>query len=196
MLLLMIENENIYLADPDVGLMLEFQKGHTDSFEQLMDKHYKSVFNFIYRLVGNKETAEEVSQEVFVKIYDQAHNYKPKSTFKTWMYVIAKNMSFNELRKRKYRDLGPMLDENIVDHSSDARPEDSFLETEAADAVKTAIQALPEKQKIAIILRRYEELSYQEIAEQLKTTEKAVKSLLNRAKESLREKLATFVQNN
>jgi RNA polymerase sigma-70 factor (ECF subfamily) len=196
MLLLIIDDQNIYLTDPDVGLMLEFQKGDHTSFEQLMDKHYKSVLNFIYRLVGNKETAEEITQEVFVKIYDQVHSYKPRSTFKTWMYIIAKNMSFNELRKGKFRYLDATIDETNVDTRADDRPEENSLQNEVIAAVQAAIQALPEKQRIATILRRYEDLSYQEIAAQLKISEKAVKSLLNRAKESLREKLARFVDSN
>lgn len=168
----MIDDENIYLADPDVGLMLKFQRGDSASFEQLMDKYYSQILNFIYRLVANKEHAEELTQEVFVKIYEYSNKYQPKSTFKTWVYVIAKNLSLNELRRGRYHDDGTVVEGDEIDHDISTRPEDQYLQNELVAAVKAAIQELPENQRMAVILRRYQDLSYEEIAAALKTSEK------------------------
>jgi len=176
--------------------MLAFQKGDQQSFEKLMEKYYPSILNFIYRLVGNKEHAEELTQEVFLKIYEHANKYQPKSTFKTWTYVIAKNLSLNELRRGKLHDKGTIVEGDEIDHKLTGRPEEHCLQDETVEAVKAAIQELPEKQRMAIVLRRYQELSYEEIAVALKLSEKAVKSLLNRAKVSLKDKLAKFVKTN
>ena len=194
MFFLLIDEGNIYLSDPDVGLMLHFQKGNYESFEQLMDKHYKSVLNFIYRIIGNIEQAEELTQEVFIKIYDQGKKYRPQATFKTWLYVIAKNLSLNEIRKNKYLDTRVIIDDTEVDPAVQNQPDELASQQELADAVRVAIQQLPETQRLAVVLRRYEDLSYAEIATQLRTTEKAVKSLLHRAMTSLEKKLERFVQ--
>ncbi len=193
MLFLVIDDNNIYLSDPDVGLMLQFQKGNSTSFEQLMEKYYSPILNFIYRMVGNKEHAEDITQEVFVKIHENINNYQPRSTFKTWVYVIAKNLSLNELRRGKYQDKDVIIEGDEVDHDLSRRPEDQYIKDETVEAVKAAIQELPENQRLAVVLRRYQDLSYEEIAAALKTSEKAVKSLLNRAKENLRVKLEKFV---
>lgn len=176
--------------------MLSFQKGQNDSFEQLMHKYYSSILNFIYRMIGSEETAEELTQEVFTKIYEHVNKYKPQSTFKTWIYVIAKNLTLNELRRSRNKTKEEIFEGDEIDHKSENRPEEQYEQSELALAVKTAIQTLPENQRIATILRRYEDLAYEDIAKTMNVSEKAVKSLLNRAKESLKIKLSKFVDNN
>ncbi|MFQ5687467.1 MAG: RNA polymerase sigma factor, partial [Candidatus Scalindua sp.] len=96
------EKQQTYLADIDVQLMLEFQKGDKVSFEKLMDKYYKRVMNLVYRFVGDKDIAEDLTQDVFIKVYNNAHIYKPKAKFQTWLYQITKNTCLNELRRRKH----------------------------------------------------------------------------------------------
>ena len=181
--------------------MLEFQKGNKTSFEKLMEKHYKRILNLIYRFVGNNEIAEDLTQEVFIKVYKSAASYKPQAKFHTWLYQIAKNVSLNELRKHKRQAVSleetfETEDGELIKQVADtkiANPHEDALQKETIEIVKEAIDALPENQRLAVILRRYENLSYEDIAKTMNCSLKAVKSLLNRAKENLKEKLSPFV---
>ncbi len=189
---------NPYLSDPDVHLMLEFQGGDKASFEALMHKYYPRLLNFIYRFVGNAELAEDLTQEVFLKVYRAAAGYRPESKFQTWVYTIAKNISLNELRHHRKTPLsidepfqsedGPV--ERQVEDTQTPRADEQMLHAETAAAVRAAIDSLPENQRMAVILRRYEQFSYEEIAQTMRMSGKAVKSLLSRAKENLKNKLA------
>ena len=195
-------DDNPYLFDPDVQLMLAFQKGHRASFEILLVKFYPRVLNFIYRYIGNRHTAEELTQEVFLKVYNHCAHYRPESRFQTWVYTIAKNVSLNELRRNKQTILS--LDEPV-------RGEDGTMQRQIADSqavgadeelmtqetvlmIKKAIDVLPENQRMAVILRRYENFSYEEIARTMDLSMEAVKSLLSRAKENLKVSLAHVVK--
>lgn len=194
--------ENAYLADPDVLLMLEFQKGDKASFEKLMEKHYRHVLNFIYRFVGQAEIAEDLTQEVFVKVYKNAGGYRAEAKFQTWLYQIAKNISLNELRRHKR----PMISLDETFETKDGRVSREFADTkipsptqaifqkETFEIIQKAIGSLPENQRMAVILRRYENLSYEEIAAAMGCSLKAVKSLLNRAKENLKVQLSPFIK--
>lgn len=188
---------NPYLADPDVRLMLEFKQGEQASFEKLMHKYHPALLNFIYRFVGNPQTAEDLTQEVFLRVYDKASSYQPQSKFQTWIFTIAKHLSLNELRRSKKR--GVSLDEPLVleegsavrqvaDEHSEC-PDEAVSRKETVAAVRAAIEALPENQRMAVILRRYEKFSYEDIARTMGLSVKAVKSLLSRAKENLKNKL-------
>ncbi len=186
-----------YLSDPDVILMLEFKEGNKDSFEKLMGKYFPRILNFIFRFVKNREAAEDLTQEVFMKVYYSVSSYYPKAKFKTWLYTIARNVSLNEMRKHKQRMVS--LDETLssregvmqrqVADETVVRPDESMVRQEMADVVRAAIESLPENQRIAVVLRRYEQFSYDEIAKTMDTSLKAVKSLLSRAKENLKNKL-------
>ncbi len=188
---------NPYLSDPDVCLMLEFQRGDQASFEALMHKYYPRLLNFIHRFVGQREIAEDLTQEVFMKVYQAVSAYRPQSKFQTWIYTIAKNISLNELRRNRGSVVS--LDEPFssqegelkrdVEDPSGARPDEDLLRQETMRAVRQAIHALPENQRMAVILRRYEQFSYEEIAQTMRVSVEAVKSLLSRAKENLKEKL-------
>ncbi|MBU0469004.1 MAG: sigma-70 family RNA polymerase sigma factor [Candidatus Omnitrophica bacterium] len=191
-----------YLDDPDAKLMLKFKEEEDPSaFEELMRKNFSRIMNFIYRFVADRELAEDLTQEVFIKIYNSASNYYPRSKFKTWAFTIARNISLNELRKNKGQVVS--LDKPFkhgeddmslqVEDKTVSKPDDEIIKEELVDAVGKAINELPANQRTAILLIRYEGFSYEEIARTMNTTVSAVKSLLSRARETLKEKLADIV---
>ena len=180
--------------------MLELKRGDRSAFEALMRKYYPRILNFIYRFISNRQIAEDLSQDVFMKVYKSAWRYRPRSQFQTWLYTIAKNVCLNELRRK--RNLMVSLDEThefgeselrkeIADSGSD--PDQDLLQKEKATLIQAAINDLPENQRVAVILKRYENFSYTQIAATLNITDKAVKSLLSRAKGNLKNKLEKIV---
>ncbi len=182
--------------------MLEFKAGDKAAFEKLMRKYYPRILNFIYRFMGNRTVAEDLTQEVFMRIYKAAAAYKPRSLLQTWIYVIAKNVCLNEMRRKK--DFVVSLDDrpNLSEGSYDREPQDSstpspdaeLMQKERKSIIKSAIDSLPPNQRIAVILRRYDDFSYDQIARTLNISNKAVKSLLNRAKENLKVRLADMIK--
>lgn len=191
-----------YLSDPDVRLMLKFKEGDKAAFGELLDKYHKRVINFIYRMVQDRDEADDLAQEVFVRVYKSAASYLPRAKFSTWIYRITKNLCLNELRRRKKRFVS--LDETISTDEGEVKREVAdpnaatpFQDTskhELQELVKEAIESLPANQRMAVILRRYEQLSYEDIAQALECSVSAVKSLLNRAKDSLKEKLTPYFE--
>ena len=191
-------SQSPYFSDPDAQLMLEFLGGDKASFEKLMRKYYPRILNFIYRYVGIREIAEDLTQEVFIKVYHNARSYVPKAKFSTWLFTVARNVSLNELRSHKRKTVS--MDESLETGENEVRPQwqdlaasdpsEDLAAKERASMVREAVARLPENQRVAVLLRRYEDFSYQEISQTMKISEKAVKSLLNRAKESLRNKLS------
>ena len=187
-----------YTLDPDVVLMLEFQKGDPRSFEKLMRKYYPRVINFIYRYGLNRHASEDLAQEIFLKIHQMGPSYNPKAKFQTLLYTIVRNSALNVIRnERKYAvsldeeigsDEGAIVKETADDRS--ASPLETMLDQEKAERIQAVINELPENQRSAVLLRRYEEMSYEEIAQSLNCSVKAVKSLLNRAKETLKVRLS------
>ena len=186
-----------YSNDPDVQAMLAFQQGDKRAFEQLMIKYFPRVLNFIFRYVGDKAVAEDLTQEVFIQVYKSSSRYKVQSKWSTWLFTIAKNLSLNELRKRRIKiqsldsthDTGDGHVQVQLADSDQLDPAAQMLKKEKNRLIRQAILDLPENQKTAVLLRRYEQFSYDQIAEVMNTTPKAVKSLLNRAKENLRTSL-------
>ena len=181
--------------DRDAELMLRFKAGDRGAFEALFDHHCASLVNFAYRFVRSREVAEELAQEVFLRVYDSAAGYRPKAKFTTWLYRIATNLCLNEVRRPRFRaahesldgpgpvdsDAGPI---ELADQSSVSA--DVVLQRQAiSNALRRALDQLPERQRAAFILNKYEELSYAEVAEVMAVSEKAVKSLIHRAKEAL-----------
>lgn len=194
-------DSSYYSSDPDVILMLKFKGGNKAAFEELLDKYQKPIINFIYRLIQDRSEADDLAQEVFIKVYNAADNYKPIAKFSTWIYTIARNLCLNKLRERKRKVVS--LDEDIPTNEGGVKreiaqvkedsPYESASKHELQEMVKQAINSLPDNQRMAVILRRYQLLSYEEIAKTMHCSVSAVKSILNRAKESLKDKLKSYV---
>ncbi len=188
--------------DEDIRLMLRFQDGEESCFEQLVERHKNRVFNLAYRFLGNHEEAEDLAQEIFMKIYRAKNTYIPKAKFTTWLYVICKNTCLKKLGKKRPEIVSLHerieLEEGTVTHQiADAHipsPSAATLNNEQTLLVKEAIDSLPTNQKMAVILYRYDQLSYEEIAKVMCCSIKAVKSLLHRAKINLKEKLADYFE--
>lgn len=188
--------------DEDVQLMLRFQKGEESCFEQLVERHKQRVFNLVYRFLGNYQEAEDLAQEIFIKIYHTKNSYRPQAKFTTWLYVICKNTCLKVLRKKKPATVSInetlKLEENSINtqipDSHTPTPVQAILQNEQALVVKEALDSLPVNQKMTVVLYRYDRLSYEEIAEVIGCSVKAVKSLLHRAKINLKEKLAEYVR--
>lgn len=177
--------------EPDVELMLHFAQGDLTAFEELLRKHKNMVINLAYRIVQNYSDAEDIAQEVFLKIYNSAKTYKPEAKFSTWVYKITVNLSLNRLRGKKHLPTLPL--EETLPISDPNSPETNLEKQELINKVRTALNSLPENQKLAVILQRYENLSYEEIAKIIGTSVSAVDSLIQRAKQNLRRKLELYV---
>ena len=178
-------------------LMSRIAEGDEYAFEVLVRRHQTSVLNLIYRYVGDRTKARDLAQEVFLRVWRAANRYEPKAKFTTWIYCIAVNLCLNELKSVKGKKLiqweAEEVDRQSPDyetHSDVSRsPEDLLLAEERSRQVSEALQSLPENQRMAVILKKYDDLSYQEIAGILDCSVSAVESLLVRAKRNLQEKL-------
>jgi len=182
--------------DEDVDLMLKFQAGDISAFERLMRKHQKSVINTIYRFIGNRADAEELAQDVFLRVYNSAQKYKPKAKFSTWLYKIVTNLCLNELRRKSFETipLDDLSEETSGFIDAKQAPPDIVLERkELAFRFKKSVESLPKKQRMALILREYDGLSYKEIAEAMGCSVASVQSRLQRARTTLKEKLTLYV---
>jgi RNA polymerase sigma-70 factor (ECF subfamily) len=178
--------------DPDIELMLRFQKGDTAAFEQLVNKHTRGLLNLVYRYLGDASRAEDVSQEIFVKVYRARKKYEPKAKFTTWLFRIAVNHCLNEIRSRKNQPSLSAPLQDLLEEPEGEKPDARLSRSELQRAVKAAIDALPENQRMAVILSRYEDMSYDEIAEAMGMSLEAVKSVLFRAKENLKMALSKY----
>jgi len=179
-------------ADPDIELMLRFQKGEASCFEELVKKHTRGVLNLVFRYLGDASRAEDVSQDIFVKVYRARMKYEPKAKFSTWLYRIAVNHCLNEIRARKSQPSLAAPINDLLEEPEGENPDARISRSELQRAVKAAIDALPENQRMAVILSRYEDMSYDEIAETMGMSLEAVKSVLFRAKENLKQALSKY----
>ena len=182
--------------DYDAELMLRVKEGDGTSFGVLLEKHRAAVVYFIYRLVQEQAIAEELAQEVFLRVYRSRASYEPTAKFKTWLFRIATHLALNWLRDEKHERGQERLDDVSVDlpvrQILDRRPsvEQELIYETKMQEVRRAIAALPEKQRAAVLMHKYEEMEYTQIATVLGCSESAVKSLLFRAYETLRARLA------
>ena len=181
-------------ADPDIELMLRFQKGDEPAFEELVKKHTRGVLNLVYRYLSDASRAEDVAQDIFVKVYRARMKYEPKAKFSTWLYRIAVNHCLNEIRARKSQPAVAAPIDDLLEQTSGDDPDARLSRSELQSAVKAAIDALPENQRLAVILARYEDMSYDEIAETMDMSLEAVKSVLFRAKENLKQALSKYAR--
>ena len=184
----------------DVRLMRLVGAGETAAFEELVERHQRLVVGTVARMLGNNSDVEDIAQQVFVRVWKSAKRYVPQAKFTTWLLKITRNLVFNELRRRSRHALLPLQPESdeserpIKDEGAIA-PDAALLEQELRGAVEAAIAQLPETQRMAVVLRRYDELSYEEIAEILDQSVPAVKSLLFRARTELRTRLSRYLAN-
>ena len=184
----------------DVRLMQLIARGDTAAFEELIERHQALVIGTVGRMLGSNSEVEDIAQQVFVRVWRSAGRYVPRAKFTTWLLKITRNLVFNELRRSKRHAHVPMHSQQpdaeeipIKDESVQA-PDAALLEQELQGAIEAAIAELPETQRMAVVLRRYEELSYEQIAEVLELSIPAVKSLLFRARTELRARLSNYLK--
>ncbi len=183
----------------DVRLMQLVGGGDMAAFEQLVERHQTLVAGTVGRMLGSNSDVEDIAQQVFIRVWKSAARYQPRAKFTTWLLKITRNLVFNELRRLKRHAVTtlqpePGAEEIQLKDERGLAPDESFLEGELQHAIEAAIGELPETQRMALVLRRYEELSYEEIAEVLEQSVPAVKSLLFRARTELRERLAIYLR--
>ena len=182
--------------DYDAELMLRVKDGDGASFGVLLGKHRLSVIHFLHRMVQNQAVAEELAQEVFLRVYRSRSTYEPTAKFTTWLFRIATHLALNSLRDDKNERSQERLDDDSTElpvrQVSDRQPtvEQSMVYQARLDEVRRAVSGLPEKQRAAVLMHKYEEMEYSQIAKVLACSESAVKSLLFRAYETLRARLA------
>ena len=182
--------------DLDAELMLRVKEGDGASFGVLLDKHRSSVVHFLFRMVQNHAVAEELAQEVFLRVYRSRGTYEPTAKFTTWLFRIATHLALNSLRDGRHERSQERLDDDSnqmpVRQVKDFRPtvEQSMVYQARLDEIRRAIHELPDKQRAAVLMHKYEEMEYSQIAIVLSCSESAVKSLLFRAYEALRARLA------
>ncbi len=189
---------NLELSSED--LMAKTAGGDESAFETLVNRHQTSVLNLVYRFIGDRARSQDLAQEVFLRVWQAAKHYRPDAKFTTWIYRITANLCFNELKSSRRKKLFQFLrsheghgipaEENFPDRSPS--PENLLLARERSQQITNTLQSLPDNQRMAVILKRYEDLSYEEIARVLGCSVSAVESLLVRAKRTLREKLKHF----
>jgi RNA polymerase sigma-70 factor (ECF subfamily) len=183
-------------SDPDVAFMLRVKRGDRDAFRQLVERHQRSVINVVYRAIGDAWEAEDIAQRVFVQVYRAAPRYRPKAKFTTWLFTITHNAILNEKRRRARHAAESLEALGNADAAGAQLPDMGATDpaTEAAERelqlkILEAIRQLPDAQRTAVILCRYEGQSYEEISRVLGCSVAAVKSLLHRARETLKERL-------
>ena len=182
----------------DVRLMRLVSQGDTSAFEELVERHQALVAGTVARMLGSNSDVEDIAQQVFIRVWKSASRYVPRAKFTTWLLKITRNLVFNELRRTKRRAQVPLeseasADEPALKDESNPAPDASLLEVELRKAIEEAIMHLPETQRMAMVLRRYEQLSYEQIAEVLDLSVPAVKSVLFRARTELRSRLSRYL---
>jgi RNA polymerase sigma-70 factor, ECF subfamily len=184
-------------CDPDTALMVAFQQGEEAAFEQILDKYHKAIVNFIYKIVNNRAEAEELAQDVFLRIYRARHSYEPRARFSAWLYRIATNVGLKAAGRNRRSPFG--FGPNKITRKEEVRArepdaEQKLVESEMGKVIRQIIRGLPKNEKIAIILRRYEGLSYKEIADVMNCTEPAVKTYIHRGKLRLRDRIRPYLK--
>jgi RNA polymerase sigma-70 factor, ECF subfamily len=178
---------------PEIEWMQRIRDGDMEAFRLLVEAHQARVVGTVSKMLGSDAEAEDLAQQVFIRVWRSAPRYKPTAKFTTWLFRITRNLVFNEMRRKRH----------FVDHTEDIAepaerkergPDQVLLEEELQVAIQDAISRLPETQRLAIVLRRYEGLPYEEIAKIMDTTVPAVKSILFRARAELRERLAKYLE--
>jgi len=186
----------------DAAIMLELRAGNMAGFDYLVQKYRKPIIHFMYRMVHNHAVAEELAQEVFLRVYRSRETYRAEAKFSTWLYRIATNLGVNHARDTRYERAAstvylddPDAETGTTPDVADMTPdvEERLLRQERLNAIRQHVLALPERQRMAVLMHKYEGMDYKQIGEVLKLSESATKSLLFRAYQTLREKLKSFI---
>jgi RNA polymerase sigma-70 factor (ECF subfamily) len=191
------------LRDPDTRLMIRVRDEEEGAFEELVEKYQNRLVGIMHHLVGSAEEAEDLAQEVFLRVYRNRKKYRARAKFSTWLFTIANNLALNALRTRQRTPvvplnvsdsgpLGPRPAEQLVRDRAN-QPVQRVQQQELAAMVRRALETLNERQRIAVLLNKFEEMNYQEIAEVMGLSTKAVKSLLSRARTNLRAILKDYI---
>jgi RNA polymerase sigma-70 factor, ECF subfamily len=186
----------------DAQIMLRVKGGDDSAFEYLVQKYRRPMLSFMYRMAHNSAVAEDLAQEVFLRVYRSREKYEASAKFTTWLYRIASNLAVNHARDTRHQrpentvsldepDQETGLTMDLPDNSLTA--EEAIVRRERLTAIRQRVEALPERQKMALIMHKYQQMDYHQIAEVLKLSESAIKSLLFRAYETLRVQLKEFV---
>jgi RNA polymerase sigma-70 factor (ECF subfamily) len=185
------------VEEPEARIMAEVAEGNLSAFRTIVEHYQRPLINFILRFIEERSAAEDVAQEIFLRVFKAAKDYKPKAKFKTWLFKIAANYCLNEIRANKNRpqfvDVFDLNEAGFLAIAPAAcSPEKKFESRELADIIRKAIAQLPEKQKIALLLQKYEGFSYEEISHVMGCSVPAVESLIQRARQSLKKALAPY----
>lgn len=181
--------------EPDAELMLRVRDGDSASFALLLERHRNPVIHFLYRTVQNQAVAEELAQEVFLRVYRSRGTYEPTARFTTWLFRIATHLALNWIRDNRRQKSHVSIDEAVEDApvrqlaDSGATVEQRLVRGSRFEEIRAAVGRLPEKQRAAVMMHKYQEMEYAQIAKVLECSESAVKSLLFRAYETLRARL-------
>lgn len=188
--------------DPDAALMLRVKQGDMAAFTNLVDKYKQGVLNVAHRMLHDLTEAEDLAQNVFVQVYKSAHRYQVSSKFSTWLFTITRNLCLNEIRRRSRHPATsletphPEIEDQPLHQVEDKKtfsPPDALLHGELEEKLEEALGDLPESQRLAVVLCRQEELSYEDIARVLGCSLSATKSLIHRARETLKERLKSYL---
>jgi RNA polymerase sigma-70 factor (ECF subfamily) len=186
----------------DATIMLELRTGNMAGFDYLIQKYRKPIIHFMYRMVRNQPVAEELAQEVFLRVYRSRETYRAEARFSTWLYRIATNLGVNYARDTRHERAASTVYLDEVDSETGTTPdvpdstpgvEANLLRQERMNAIREHVMALPERQRMAVLMHKYEGMDYKQIGEVLKLSESATKSLLFRAYQTLRDKLKDFI---
>jgi RNA polymerase sigma-70 factor (ECF subfamily) len=188
--------------DPDVRLMVQARGDIQGAFEALVERYQSRLVGILFHMVGNKDEAEDLCQEVFLRIYRARKGYRPRAKFSTWLFTIANNLALNHLRRKgrnKSLSLGGVSGSQPVSpvakhlEGREGTPSAQMRQTELSDLVRDALGTLNEDQKMAVLLNKFEDMSYAEIADIMGRSPEAIKSLLARARNLLREQLEPYL---
>jgi RNA polymerase sigma-70 factor (ECF subfamily) len=186
----------------DSAIMLELRAGNMSGFDFLIQKYRRPIVNFMYRMVRNQAVAEELAQEVFLRVYRSRQTYRAEARFSTWLYRIATNLGVNHARDTRHERAASTIYLDEADPDTGTTPdvadttltaEESLLRRERMNAIRRHVMELPERQRMAVLMHKYEGMDYRQIGDVLKLSESATKSLLFRAYQTLREKLKEFI---
>jgi RNA polymerase sigma-70 factor (ECF subfamily) len=183
----------------DLAWMDRVKQGDLAAFEALVEAHQARVIGTVVKMLGDDADAEDIAQQVFLRVWNSASRYEPNAKFTTWLFTILRNLVFNEMRRRKRHPSVPLEREEDdrpfqAEDANSKSPATALLDAEMQDAIQAAIESLPEVQRMAIVLRRYQDVSYEEMAKILDLSVPAVKSVLFRARTELREKLQRYLE--